>query len=185
MEKNSTLKTCINNNPDENYKSPSDGRSVGDWKSRYPMEALKGINWEKRYLLILLGVIVTIGFLLGIQMKAQIIQCDFAICRKIHSYFFAWVGGMLGGIVFACKWLYRAVARGLWNIDRRIWRIVSPILSGIVALMFVVIFSSTIVSSIGIYSIHKSFGVGFLVGYFSDNAIGKLSELADVFFAKK
>jgi len=92
---------------------------------------------------------------------------------------------MLGGIVFACKWLYHTVARGTWNIDRRIWRVVSPILSGIVALIFVIIFSSGIVSNVETYSIHKSCGIGFLVGYFSDNAIGKLSELANVFFAKK
>ena len=177
----------INYNPDNICKDPSDGRRNGQWESKYPEKALKEINWEKRYLLILLGVIVVIGFLLGIQCKSQIIQCDFALSHKVHSYFFSWIGGMLGGIVFACKWLYHTVARGIWHIDRRIWRIVSPILSGVVALIFVIIFCSGIVSNSNVetYSIHKSCGIGFLVGYFSDNAIGKLSELANVFFAKK
>ena len=31
-------------------------------------------------------------------------------------------------------------------------------------------------------SIHKCYGIGFLVGYFSDNAIGKLTEIAQVLF---
>ena len=175
----------INKSPDDISRDPSDGREIGHWESRYPSEARKAINWEKRYLLILLSIVAVIGFLLGVQYKSQIIECDFATSSKVHSYLFAWIGGLLGGIVFACKWLYHSVARGLWNEDRRIWRVVSPHLSGIVALIFVIIFSSSITPNAEIYSIHKSCGIGFLVGYFSDNAIGKLSELANVFFAKK
>lgn len=173
----------INKTPDDICKDPSDGRDIGDWKSRYPAEALKHINWERNYLLILLGFICIIGFLLGIQCKLQVIDCSFALSPTVHSYCFAWVGGMLGGIVFACKWLYHTVARGLWNLDRRIWRILSPLLSGVIAVIFIVILCS--VQSKEIYSIPKSCGIGFLVGYFSDHAIGKLSELANVFFAKK
>ncbi|KAA6344189.1 hypothetical protein EZS27_008160 [termite gut metagenome] len=187
MEEHSATNTNndISKNPDDICKDPSDGRKIGDWESKYPQEARNAINWEKRYLLILLSVIAIMGFLLGIQCKSQIIQCDFALSPKVHSYCFAWIGGMLGGIVFVCKWLYHTVARGIWHIDRRIWRVVSPILSGIVALIFVVIFCSGIASDVETYSVHKSCGIGFLVGYFSDNAIGKLSELANVFFAKK
>jgi hypothetical protein len=171
---------------DDINRDPNDGRDeLGSWKSRYPREALDIINWEKRYLLILLSVFAVIGFFLGIQYKSHIIGCNFAISPKVHSYLFAWIGGSLGGIVYASKWLYHSVARGLWNEDRRIWRVVSPHLSGIVALMFVLIFCSGIISNVETYSIHKSCGIGFLVGYFSDNAIGKLSELANVFFAKK
>lgn len=173
----------INKNPDDICKDPSDGREIGNWKSRYPNDALKEINWERDYLLALLIITCIIGFLLGIQYKLHIIDCSFTLSPTVHSFCFAWVGGMLGGIVFACKWLYHTVARGLWNIDRRIWRILSPLLSGIIAVIFIVILCS--VQSSDIYSIQKSCGIGFLVGYFSDHAIGKLSELANVFFAKK
>ena len=129
----------INKNPDDICKDPSDGREIGNWKSRYPVEALKHINWERNYLLTLLVLICIIGFLFGIQCKLQVIDCSFALSPTVHSYCFAWVGGMLGGIIFACKWLYHTVARGLWNIDRRIWRISSPLLSGVIAVIFIVI----------------------------------------------
>ena len=172
-------------NPDAIGKDPNDGRKLGEWKSNYPPEALKKINSEKWYLLILLSVIIIMALLLGIQCKSQIVACEFALSPTVHSYCFAWIGGMLGGIVFACKWLYHAVARNMWHEDRNIWRVVSPLLSGIVALIFIIIFCSGITSNVEIYSVHKSCGIGFLVGYFSDNAIGKLSELANVFFAKK
>ena len=35
-----------------------------------------------------------------------------------------------------------------------------------------------------VYSIPESCGIGFLVGYFSDTAIGKLSDIANVIFAR-
>ena len=120
----------------------------------------------------------------SLQAHCQLIKNSFALSPKVHSYFFAWIGGTFGGLVFAGKWLYHTVARGYWNLDRRLWRVLTPHLSGILALFIVIIFSSDIFNECQTYSIHKSCGIGFLVGYFSDNAIGKLSELANVFFAK-
>ena len=30
-------------------------------------------------------------------------------------------GGLLGGTVYGGKWLYHAVAKGLWHEDRKLW----------------------------------------------------------------
>lgn len=174
----------IDKNPDEICKDPSDGRKPGDWTSRYNKDGAMGkIYFEAGYLLTLLIIVCIIAITLGIQCKNQFIKCDFALSPTVHSYCFAWVGGMLGGIVFASKWLYHTVAKGIWNIDRRLWRVLSPLLSGVLAVMFVVIICCF--NTIEVFSIQKSCGIGFLVGYFSDTAIGKLSELANVFFAKQ
>jgi len=166
-------------------KTPTDDRKLGEWKTRYPeLEAQKKINWEKRYIIILMLTMAFFGIIMGIQCKCHYINNSFALSSKFHSFYFAWVGGTFGGIVFAGKWLYHSVASGFWNEDRRLWRILTPHLSGILALFIVVIFSSDIFQDHQTFSIFKSCGIGFLVGYFSDNAIGKLSELANVFFAK-
>lgn len=166
-------------------RTPTDGRQQSDWKTRYPEEeAQKKIAWEKRYIIILMSTMAFLGILMGIQCKCHCINNPFALSHKFHSFFFAWVGGTFGGLVFAGKWLYHSVASGFWNEDRRLWRVLTPYLSGILALFIVLIFSSDMLQNAQTFSIFKSCGIGFLVGYFSDNAIGKLSELANVFFAK-
>lgn len=180
----------MENRPDntEDVKSskitPTDGRKEGYWQSRYPKEAQKEINWEKKYVVFLMLTMAFLGIAMGIQCKCHSVDHPFMLSHKFHSFFFAWLGGTLGGLVFAGKWLYHSVANGFWNLDRRLWRILTPHLSGTLALVIVVIFSSDMLQTNQTFSIFKSCGIGFLVGYFSDNAIGKLSELANVFFAK-
>lgn len=66
--------------------------------------------------------------------------------------------------------------------ERRLWRIFTPLISGVLAVVFVVIMSCYATDEV--YSIPESCGVGFLVGYFSDTAIGKLSDIANVIFAR-
>lgn len=176
--------SSIDKNPDEICKDPSDGREPGDWRSKYIEDgALKHIYWEGWYLFILLIGVCLIAIVLGIQCKNHLIKCNFALSPTVHSYCFAWVGGMLGEIVFASKWLYHTVAKRIWHLDRRLWRVLAPLLSGVIAVMFIVIICCF--NNVKVFSIQESCGIGFLVGYFSDTAIGKLSELANVFFAKQ
>ena len=119
---------------------------------------------------------------MGVQYKCHIIENAFALSPTVFSYCFAWVGGMIGGISFTTKWLYRTVARGYWREERRLWRIFTPWISGVLAVIFVVIMSCYTTGEV--YSIPESCGIGFLVGYFSDTAIGKLSDIANVIFAR-
>jgi hypothetical protein len=97
----------------------------------------------------------------------------------------AWVGGTLGGTLFDLKWLYHSVAHGFWHLDRRLWRVFTPHISGGLAFAVVALVSS------GIFRLFDStaarsgsliLGLAFLVGYFSDTAIAKLSEIAETLF---
>lgn len=173
--------------PSDKVNLPSDGRGCGEWKTRYgDATAQKEIKWERNYLIILLAILIIIGALFSIlfSYKNQL-EIPLFKSSRFYCYVFAWIGGSLGGSVFAAKWLYHTVANGYWNQDRQLWRIFAPHLSGVFALMIIILFSCNFFSKENhFFSIHQACGIGFLVGYFSDNAIGKLSELANVFFSK-
>lgn len=163
----------------------TDGREKGDWETRYNDEIAKqAIRWERKYLIILFVSVLVTSVFLGVFFKGCIsfLQID-CILTEFKIYCFAFLGGMLGGVVFSMKWLYHSVAKNTWNIDRRLWRILTPLLSSVVALIIVMLLNSDILKTSNSYgSIYKSFAVGFLAGYFSDSAIGKLTEIAQVLF---
>ncbi len=159
---------------------PTDGREKGQWATRYDSIATKHIFGEAYYL----GGIFLLDIVLIFYLATD---CLTSICdnESLKIYGLAWLGGTLGGTLFSIKWLYHSVARNLWNFDRRLWRIFTPHISGALAFMMVILVSSGIVSVFdedSIYNARTTLGFGFLVGYFSDTAIGKLSEVAATFF---
>jgi len=96
-------------------------------------------------------------------------------------------GGGLGGTLFGLKWLYHSVAKGQWNLDRRLWRFFTPWISAILALAFIALVAADVVRLFNSSIIHRLsavFGVSFLVGYFSDTTIGKLNEIVAVLFGR-
>lgn len=160
----------------------TDGREPGNWKTRYDVEASDLINWEKKYLLWILGISLVLPFLIGAISQYYFPDASqFINCKK---YLFSFFGGILGGTLFSMKWLVHSVAKNTWNQDRRLWRIFTPWLSGSLALGVMILVNGGIfkLAEPANLTIHKCYGVGFLVGYFSDNAIGKLTEIAQVFF---
>jgi hypothetical protein len=162
----------------------TDGRKPGHWQARYSEpEAKKAILWERNYLLIVFCCSVIIPVVVYILLNNYSSQLGFD-CTNLKKYFFGWAGGTLGGAMFSTKWLYHSVAKYNWNIERKHWRILTPHLSAALALVFIVLMNSEMLNIANPKSltIHKCFGIGFLVGYFSDNAIGKLTELAQVVF---
>jgi hypothetical protein len=102
--------------------------------------------------------------------------------RQLALYGSAWIGGLLGGLVFSMKWLYHAIARGKWHQDRRAWRFLTPLISAALGFatmtLFVSgalpIFDERITNSQGGIT-----GVSFVVGYFSDNTVAALAAAAD------
>jgi hypothetical protein len=77
------------------------------------------------------------------------------------------------------------VARGLWHLDRRLWRIFTPHISGGLSFFVLTLISSgalRIFDSKATNSPALVVGLGFLVGYFSDSAIAKLTEVAETLF---
>jgi hypothetical protein len=101
------------------------------------------------------------------------------------KYALSWGAGTLGGTLFAIKWLYHTVARQLWHMDRRLWRLFTPHISGGLAFGVTALIASGVIrifdkNATNSYALLVGFG--FLVGYFSDSAIAKLSEVADTLF---
>jgi hypothetical protein len=165
---------------------PSDGRNLWDWESRYSPVATKHILIEAVYLGCLL--FITPWLLLAFYCHApqnawSHLGTSTQTC--VSRYGMAWIGGMLGGTLFALKWLYHVVARGLWNLDRRLWRLFTPHISAGLAFAIVALVASGILRIFDAKAMHSSsvvVGLAFLVGYFSDSAIAKLTEISDTLF---
>lgn len=161
----------------------TDGRPKGSWKSRFEIEALKHIRWEQKYLLILLLISLLAPLIIGIVSIEWLANTPNKY-QNLKKYLFALFGGTLGGTLFAMKWLVHSVAKDTWNYDRQIWRVFTPLLSGGLAFVIIILVNCQMfdLTKPANLSIHRCYGIGFLVGYFSDNAIGKLTEIAQVLF---
>jgi hypothetical protein len=161
----------------------TDGRKPGDWRSRYEGEALAAIRWEAAYLTIVF--VLTIGgmFLVwwGYPQRRLGLTDQRGIIFARHCL--AGLSGILGGVLFAMKWLYHSVAKQIWNLDRRWWRYFTPVISGGLAFAMILViksfggFDPNLVSTDG-----RTTAVGFLIGLFSDNALAKLAEVAQTLF---
>jgi hypothetical protein len=164
----------------------TDNRKLLEWRSRYPAEASRGINLEAIYLGLLL--LLTPWLLLAFLCRSpELVWKTLNPCHQeaVSSYGMAWIGGMLGGTLFTIKWLYHVVAKGLWNLDRRLWRFFTPHISGGLAFAVIALISSgfmRIFDTKAVNSHSVVIGLSFLVGYFSDSAVAKLSEIANTLF---
>ena len=167
----------------------SDGREKGNWKSRYlDKEAINAIRYEAIYgaaLLFLCPILLLLIWLKSYDIGGVLsdVQCN-AVCR----YAYGWVGGLFGGTLFVLKWLYHSVAHGSWNKDRRLWRLLAPHLSGALAFVFICMIDSQIFLIFDSQSIKSPpvvVSVSFLVGYFSDTTLAKMSEIAVSLFGAK
>jgi hypothetical protein len=113
------------------------------------------------------------------------IPFDYPRDRNFLLWMSVGFSGMVGGSCFALKWLYHSVAKGLWNRDRILWRLIVPILSGAVAVFVSMLVASGILSLIDskfFSNFYGVAGVGWLIGYFSDNVLASLQKLAHKWF---
>jgi hypothetical protein len=165
---------------------PTDGRDLLDWKSKYPEPAARrAISLEAWYLGALLAMVPLGLAVLWLDHPKHWFSIDEPKYVIIKRFAMAWLGGTLGGTLFDLKWLYHSVARRTWHLDRRLWRVFTPHISGGLSFAVVALISSGVVrvfDSTAVRSGSLVVGVSFLVGYFSDSAIAKLSELAETLF---
>ena len=165
---------------------PTDGRKRYDWKSKYTdPDAIKEIRKEAWYLGILLLGFPVLMALFWMEYPRHLIHLPDHKYRCLLKYGFAWASGSLGGCLFDLKWLYHTVARGRWHMDRRLWRVFTPHISGGLSFFFLALVASgalRIFDGKATDSLAVVVGLGFMVGYFSDSAVAKLSEIADTLF---
>lgn len=165
---------------------PTDNRDRYDWKSKYddPI-AKREIRLEAIYLGALLFGLPAVMAIFWFGYPKKLFHLTDEQYHPVVKYAFAWASGSLGGVLFAVKWLYHVVARGLWHLDRRLWRLFTPHISGGLSFFFLALVASgglRIFDGRATDSLSLVMGLGFLVGYFSDSAIAKLTEVAETLF---
>lgn len=173
----------------------TDHRRRGEWKTIYPAEARKWIWIEAAYLTLLflgsLGGVLYISHQLcdvlpstGTTARSDV---NYQSCPSLLISLAALSAGMLGGCSFGIKWMYHSVAKQLWHEDRRLWRLLTPPLSGVVSLFMVLLVSSELLQIFDKGFVRRPIAVlafSFVVGYFSDKALAKMAELADTLFGR-
>ena len=173
------------------YREDTDGRALFQPSSKYSPNHRRAQRYEAFYIFgLLAGSLISLAclglglvdrFLASHGVPAALITS----CRR-----FEWIaaGGLLGGTVYAAKWLYHSVAKGLWHEDRRIWRLLSPWIAlgatvGIGALVDAGFFRDS-VGRVAVHSGAKLTGLGFLIGYLADRFLAKMKELMQVLFGE-
>lgn len=166
--------------------NPTDSRRLLEWESKYtdPTPRL-WILIEATYLALLLVLIPLAMLVIWTEYPRNWLHLSEHKYRTLSLYGLAWLGGTFGGTLLDIKWLYHTVGKGIWHMDRRLWRLFTPHLSGGFAFVVTVLISSGLVGVFdrdALQSAPLVVGVTFLVGYFSDSTVAKLKEIADTIF---
>ena len=166
----------------------TDGKHKGQWKTEYPPEARKCIRLETLYLILLAGSCLY-GVFWVIQKSdsfaSNSTQGVGQLSQTCLGFLGALFAGTLGGCSFGIKCMYHFVAKRMWHEDRRLWRLLTPPLSGILSLFMAFLVASgllEIFDSTFIEHLTRVIAFSFLTGYFSDKALAKMADVADTLF---
>lgn len=170
--------------PSEDHLN-TDDRGLYVWESGYPAAARKEIRFDAW----IVGSVMAATFvLLLLTWRGDLygwLAAGCTACQRsqFDRYAYFYLGGQLGGILFGVKYLYKVVARGRWSVDRRLWRFFSPFLSGGLALAIAALTESGVLGlTTGSSGRSAFFSIGFIAGYFADNALAKMQEIAETVF---
>lgn len=162
----------------------ADGREPFVWESRYPAQALEQIWFELGWLVLIFGASL---FLIFANWKGWL---TLRLCQPgdnrelLKRYIYFAAAGVLGSVTFGTKFFYHAVAKGLWYQDRRAWRYLSPVIAISVALIVGIMADNSVLSGVNVNSGRSAIFLGFLAGYFADEAVGKMYQIANVIFGR-
>lgn len=172
---------------DDQLHESTDGRGPWAPQSRYEERYRSQQRTEAWYTFVLLIVaLALLGYAqLGcLAWLATVFNCE---QNTLRSLLLLSGGGLLGGTVYGAKWLYHAIAIGIWHEDRKTWRYLSPWISlgttiGVGALIDAGFFRN-------IPEIHPTgastlVGGGFLIGYFADKFLAKMKDVTEVLFGE-
>lgn len=165
----------------------TDGRLKGDWKSHFPIEARREIQFEACVLGGLLFItLAAAGASLGLvdagRRVVPIGSLEIEISFRLLAIFFT---GCVGGATFSIKWLVHSVAKEKWHLDRRYWRLLTPAIGGVYACVVLTLSSADLLGTgvdTDLSGVAGSAALAFLVGYFSDGVSGLLSNVANAVF---
>lgn len=165
----------------------TDGRPLWDWPSRYARVAWIWISTELLYLTTALGFGLLTLYQISVASHGRLPAPFWRLLLEGSSHgMLTWgavaVGGGCGGCAFALKWLYHGVAYGKWHQDRLVWRLIVPLLAGVLALFTALMISAGVIPIFNhtIFSTPKvGAAFGFFVGFFSDNVLAALQRVAD------
>ena len=160
----------------------TDARNRYEWNSRYPPGAWAQFIFEGFYILCLLAFIPVALFLFWRGEVQEWLGVSTGQEDTVARLAFAWLGGMLGGTLFAGKWLYHTVAKGTWHRDRFLWRLLTPHLSAGLAFSLLLLVTSGLIGFLDTDYLRQPtvvVGLAILFGYFSDNATAALARLAE------
>lgn len=170
-------------------KDLTDGREPLEWETNYKERTAKIGIWGEATYLAFLFVLIPVCLLLVWQRSPAGHFVDdvprMRLSQTMTNYLLAWIGGTLGGILFSTKWLYHSVAKKIWHADRRLWRLFTPHLSGALAFATYVMVTCGLLPIVEKKSLETeamALSFGFVVGYFSDSATAKLTEVAETLF---
>jgi hypothetical protein len=168
--------------------SLTDGRAVGEFQSVYPPSAWVQIVLELLYLLLCLFTsftcLVLIAKYLVLKETDGIVHYlvgDLPSSAPLTLWSTVTLSGACGGCSFSLKWLYHGVAKKRWHRDRIIWRLVAPILSGVLSVFAGFMIISGLVPFLSKASLAgpaAGAAFGFFVGFFSDNVLAGLQKIA-------
>lgn len=167
-----------------------DHRKFSEWHSVYKKPAPFWIYAELIYLLIFLITFLCVVGLCGISRLPEgsfpaITMRPFGTDVNVLFWISIFSSGTLGGTIMALKWHYHCVAKKLWHADRRVWRITTPLLSGVIALFTIMLVVSGVMPILDTDQIARPIGgaaVAFLLGLFADNILAALQNFAQKTF---
>ena len=162
----------------------TDGRKPYEWTTRYPPQALSKIRCEAIYLFIVLLCSLLLIFATWKGWVSYLLSVAPGQVLTLNQYAYYTAAGILGGVTFDIKYFYRSVARGFWNQDRRLWRIMSPLVAMTVAFVVGAMIDASLIATNLSFSGAAFVSIGFLAGYFADHAVAKMYEIACVLFGK-
>jgi len=183
---NINTNTRIFTNKEETYSTSinTDEREPFDWKTKYPIEARKQMRYEAIYLAVLFVMSFTLLLINCLGKFKALFTLTEEYTYQLEYFIYFSSSGLLGGVIFGMKYFYRVIARGYWTQDRIYWRIFSPFISMSVACIVGVMASSGILTTHNNASSSGAIAVGFFAGYFADEAVGKMYEIATLLFGK-
>lgn len=164
----------------------NDNRPTGEWTSIYSWGARFSIYVELVYLIVLLFLTL---FVIATCAASRLPEGAVPLLKarpfgaEENVLYWTSIGsaGVLGGTIMTLKWHYHCVAKKLWHADRRVWRITTPLISGVIALFVIMLMTSGLLPIFSIEQVTRPIGglaLSFLVGLFSDNILAALQNFA-------